>query len=395
LGDFLQAGTVTTIHRLPGSDPSVLAQELVKIGGERPMALLVPALAAEMDGEAFPKILLELSGAAFLSEFVVVLGRAGKNEFDRARSLLEPLPMKNTVIWPEGPHLSTVLKEAEGFPDLGGPGKGRDVWIALGYLLAGDKLHSIGLHDADILTYTVEMPSRLLLPVSDPRLDFSFCKGYYARVTDRLNGRVTRLLVAPLVIVLKRMFSSPLLDLLESLRYPLAGEFAMTSELARQLPIPRNWGLEIGILASVLRETGTKGICQSDICENYRHKHQELSSSDAHKGLNRMAVEVAQTLLSEISFPDLNKGNLSDEFAQEALGMIPRYRADALANGLIYDVQKEKEAIETFAGSIRKSLDNLERGVAAGPLPSWSSTENLMPGFTDAIVEAVVKDSAS
>ncbi len=359
------------------------------------MALLVPALAAEMDGEAFPKILLELSGAAFLSEFVVVLGRAGKNEFDRARSLLEPLPMKNTVIWPEGPHLSTVLKEAEGFPDLGGPGKGRDVWIALGYLLAGDKLHSIGLHDADILTYTVEMPSRLLLPVSDPRLDFSFCKGYYARVTDRLNGRVTRLLVAPLVIVLKRMFSSPLLDLLESLRYPLAGEFAMTSELARQLPIPRNWGLEIGILASVLRETGTKGICQSDICENYRHKHQELSSSDAHKGLNRMAVEVAQTLLSEISFPDLNKGNLSDEFAQEALGMIPRYRADALANGLIYDVQKEKEAIETFAGSIRKSLDNLERGVAAGPLPSWSSTENLMPGFTDAIVEAVVKDSAS
>ncbi len=59
------------------------------------MALLVPALAAEMDGKAFPEILKELSGTAFLSEFVVVLGRAGRDEFDRARSLLEPL----WIIW--------------------------------------------------------------------------------------------------------------------------------------------------------------------------------------------------------------------------------------------------------------------------------------------------------
>jgi glucosyl-3-phosphoglycerate synthase len=55
------------------------------------------------------------------------------------------------------------------------------------------------VHDCDIVTYDRELLARLCYPVAHPSLGFDFCKGYYARVTDQLNGRVMRLLVTPLI----------------------------------------------------------------------------------------------------------------------------------------------------------------------------------------------------
>jgi len=51
----------------------------------------------------------------------------------------------------------------------------------------------------DILTYSRELLARLCYPVAHPNLGFDFCKGYSARFTDKLNGRVMRLLVTPLI----------------------------------------------------------------------------------------------------------------------------------------------------------------------------------------------------
>ena len=70
---------------------------------------------------------------------------------------------------------------------------------------------------------------------------------YYSRVTDRLYGRVSRLFLAPLLHALLRVAGhQPLLDFLLSFRYPLAGEVALTRELATTLPASSGWGLEIG-----------------------------------------------------------------------------------------------------------------------------------------------------
>ena len=394
MGDFLQGGSITTIHRLPGSDLAGIVKELEAAGRERPAVLLVPALASDMDGKAFHTILDRVAGASYLSELVLVLGRGAKADFDRARSLLSRLPMKTSVVWPEGPSLSGVISQADTIINPGGPGKGRDVWIAMGYILAKGKFYSLGLHDADILTYSLEIPTRLLLPVTDPRLGFAFCKGYYPRVTDRLKGRVTRLLVAPLVRVLKRENPSAFLDLLESLRYPLAGEFAMTVDLAGSLPISRSWGLEIGLLSSVFARTGSGGMCQAALCENYRHKHQDLSPGDAAKGLHRMAVEVTETLLREISYREREEGNLERDLYREAVAMLPRYRADALANGLFYSEEREKDAVAIFSRAVGAAAGRLRDSGGEKPLPSWNSTEDLIPGFTDAVAEAVVKDNS-
>ena len=72
-----------------------------------------------------------------------------------------------------------------------------------------------------------------------------------------------------------------LLDFLDAFRYPLAGECAMTTEIARSTRIPSDWGLEVGMLAEVYRNSSLKRICQVELVDNYDHKHRELSEDDA------------------------------------------------------------------------------------------------------------------
>ena len=82
----------------------------------------------------------------------------------------------------------------------------------------------------------------------------------------RMHGRVVRLLVWPLLNSLIAVLGhDPFLVYLNSFRYPLAGEFAVTAMLARSNRIPSDWGLEVGTLAEVFRNTSLKRICQTDL----------------------------------------------------------------------------------------------------------------------------------
>lgn len=71
------------------------------------------------------------------------------------------------------------------------------------------------------------MLARLIYPVANPAFNYMFCKGYYARVADgTMNGRVSRLLVTPLLRALKKVCGQrEFLDYMDSFRYPLAGSF--------------------------------------------------------------------------------------------------------------------------------------------------------------------------
>ena len=122
-------------------------------------------------------------------------------------------------------------------------------------------------------------------PIASPNMDYEFCKGYYARVTDRMHGRVTRLFVTPLIRSLVKLYGSlPLLVYLDSFRYPLAGEFSMIADLARINRIPGDWGLEVETLAEIYRNCSSKRICQVELCETYEHKHQPLSAENPKTG---------------------------------------------------------------------------------------------------------------
>jgi glucosyl-3-phosphoglycerate synthase len=269
----------------------------------------------------------------------------------------------------------------------GAEGKGRACWLAFGLLLGEGECDAIALHDCDIANYSREILAKLCFPVAHPALRFEFCKGFYARVTDRLHGRATRLFVAPLVQAMQQFApAAPFLSYLASFRYPLAGEFAIAAPLLRRSRMPADWGLEIGMLAEMYRNASPRRICQVEVAENYEHKHQPLCPQDRDKGLRRMTIDVGKALLRAAAAEGvaLSGDSLRDlelQYRRCAEEMIDRYEADALLNGLLFDRHEEESMVEVFAESLRDAAQGL-RGEDA-PLPGWNRVQAALPEVFD------------
>ena len=77
--------------------------------------------------------------------------------------------------------------------------------------IASLDLFAFAVHDADIVSYTKMLPTQMLYPIIEPKLDFFFSKGYYARInfeTKKLYGRIHRLFLNPLLEVLQENFAT-------------------------------------------------------------------------------------------------------------------------------------------------------------------------------------------
>lgn len=361
MSDFYQTGVIATFHRLGRINIDKIEAELSWYAKERPIALVLPSLYSELGGDALKGIVRELKEVKYISEIIVTLGPATEEEFRHAKEFFSTLPQKVSIIWNTGPRISEIYKTIER-ADLptGEHGKGRSAWMAYGYVFSQQRFKTIVLHDCDILTYSRDMLARLCYPVTGPSLDYDFCKGFYSRVTDRLHGRMTRLLVTPLIRSLQKILGYlPILIFFDSFRYPLAGEFSMDVDLARVNRIPGDWGLEVGVLAEIYRNTSLRRVCQVDIAENYEHKHQELSPEDASKGLHKMCVDICKslfrTLASEgIVFSDGFFKTLVATYTRTAQDMLKRYEDDAAINGLVFDRHEESLAVETFTKGSKK-----------------------------------------
>jgi glucosyl-3-phosphoglycerate synthase len=401
MSDFYQTGVVATFHRLGRINLEKIEAELSWYANERPIALVLPSLYSELEGEALRGIVRELKEVKYISEIVVTLGPATEEEFRNAKEFFSTLPQKVSIIWNTGPRINEIYKTIER-ADLptGEHGKGRSAWMAYGYVLSQQRFQTIALHDCDILTYSRDMLARLCYPVTSPSLDYDFCKGFYSRVTDRLHGRMTRLLVTPLMRSLQKILGHlPILLFFDSFRYPLAGEFSMDVDLARVNRIPGDWGLEVGVLAEVYRNTSLRRVCQTDIAENYEHKHQELSPEDATKGLHKMCVDICKslfrTLASEgIVFSDGFFKTLVATYTKTAQDMLKRYEDDAAINGLIFDRHAESLAVETFTNGIKKAAEIITEDPLGVPLiSSWDRVTSAIPDILVKIREAVEEDN--
>lgn len=272
--------------------------------------------------------------------------------------------------------------------------------MAYGYVLSQQYFHAIALHDCDILTYSRDMLARLCYPVVNPNLDYDFCKGFYSRVTGRMHGRVTRLLVTPFIRSLQKILGYlPILVFFDSFRYPLAGEFSMDADMARINRVPGDWGLEMGILAEVYRNTSLRRVCQVDIAENYEHKHQELSPEDATKGLHKMAVDISKSILRTLAsegivFSDGFFKTLVTTYVRTAQDMLKRYEDDAAINGLIFDRHEESLAVETFTSGIRKATEIITEDPLGVPLiSSWDRVTSAIPDILNMIKGVVEEDN--
>jgi glucosyl-3-phosphoglycerate synthase len=397
MSDFFQNGVIATLHRLGHESLEKLEARLSEVAETAPIGLILPCLVTELNGNALPRIVQQLSKVTYLQEIVVALDRADRWGFAEAREFFAPLGPRCRILWIEGPEVQDCIRMLmDSGLDIGGPGKGRATWLSMGYVLARETSRIIALHDCDILTYDRYLLARLCYPLADPTLGYEYAKGYYSRVTDRMHGRVVRLFVTPLIRALTQLVGRvSLLDYLDSFRYPLAGEFAMYADLARSVRIPGDWGLEVGMLYEVYRNTSVRRVCQVDVAENYDHKHQTLSLDDATAGLNRMARDIAKTLLRALAMEGVIFGpgfhtTLRIAYLRIAQDTVKVYDDDAAVNGLAFDRHAETAAIEMFARALRRATEEFDADpMAYAGLPNWNRITSAIPDFLERYRDAV------
>ena len=408
MGSFYQNGIVANLHDFSYGTSSEdnykkLENDLIYFSKDNPMELILPCLFSEINGKALPNIISEINKTKFLNHIVVGLDRANNDEYIKSFNFFKKLQIPFSILWNDGPRLMELDKELK---DKGlSPkefGKGRNVWFCIGMTLARGKAESIALHDCDILTYEKSLLAKLFYPVANPVFNFQFCKGYYPRVADgKMNGRVSRLLVFPLLLAMEKTIGrSDYLDFMKSFRYPLAGEFSFRRDLLPRLRIPSDWGLEIGVLSEMQRNHASNRICQVDLAQKYDHKHQDLSENDDNAGLSRMSIDITKALIRKLA----TQGNIftletfrsiKATYYRAALDMIDIYRSDAQMNGLTFDSHIEEKTVELFALNIMKAGESFFENPMETPfIPTWNRVLSAIPDFLDRFKESVELDNA-
>jgi len=330
MSDFAQAGLISTLQRLNDTHLAPLTAELRVLARERTIALVLPCHGGDLTGPAFAHILGELRDADWLSEIILSTNAATGEALARAEARLRELPAP-----------SRILRN-----DLGRTGKGANLHAA--FAITGASI--IATQDCDVASFRAADLARLCYAVAQPHLAYRFAKAYYSRVTDRLYGRVTRLFLAPLLHAVVRVAGHhPLVDFLLSFRYPLAGEVALTRELAVQLPATHGWNVELSHLCEVFRRVDPRDVCQVDGGTGYDHKHQPAATA-----LAGMAAEIARELFSQLAVEGiaLDRAALARAYRREAAHALRRSAALARMNALAFDLPAEREITERFAAQL-------------------------------------------
>jgi len=354
---------ITTLHDFTDPSPDAPVDRA---------AVVVPMTERDHASLAAERVLTTLE--ALDPDRVVVPLRADPGSVGAVADWLDAYDIAAEPLWCDGPRLEELLEEA----GLDGPrGKGRDVWLALGTAASSDY---VVVHDADSLSYSERHVRRLLFSLARGR---SFTKGYYARVeNDRLYGRLFRLFYRPLVRALDGLVSAPFVDYLESFRYALAGEVAVTSRTARRLGAQRGWGFEVGILGEAFSVAGFEGTAQVDLGV-HEHDHRSVGGAG---GLGDMSREVGRALFHALSDhgidPDVE--SLRSAYREAANRLVEQYAADAAFNGLEYDPGAEREQIAAYVDAVTPPSDD-------DRLPPWIEA----PLSPQGVLEAARADLAA
>lgn len=403
MSDFHQHGPITTLHRLSDLRLGVVEQALRDVAARRPVRLILPCHADDVGRPALAQIVAELNAADWLSEVLVPINGFESREdlVASTRAVFGRLTRPVRLIQCDGSAAGNIQSRAESAgliaPDAAGSGKGWNVWLAFGVALADGGEGVLALHDSDIVHYRHEMLLRLCAPAVHPDLAYEFAKGYYRRVTEGVMfGRVTRLFLAPLLRAAIRVAGHhPLLDYLSAFRYPLAGECALSSAVARDLPIHSGWGLEIGILCEIHRHLPPGRVCQVELGPNYEHKHRPLRAARGRggAGLVEMAREIAGVLVAQMRTEGIGLDAegldaLATAYRRTATEAVERHAHDALLNGMRHDADKERAATVAFADALGKAIA-AERDTPPA-LPAWSRMFTALPGMGDELQALVV-----
>ena len=337
-----------------------------------------------------------------MQNIVIGLDKANRNQFLDAKNFFSKLPQKHKILWHDGPNLQKLDKKlSDNNLSPQEMGKGRNVWYCMGYILALGNAEAVALHDCDIITYKKDLLSRLVYPVANPKFNFDFCKGYYPRISkNKVKGRVSRLLVTPLIRALEKTIgNNEFLSFIDSFRYPLAGEFSFRRRVLKDIRIPYDWGLEIGVLSEMYRNYAGNRLCQVDIADNYDHKHQDISIDDKSNGLSKMSIDITKVLIRKLAsqgeiFSMSIFRSLKATYFREALDFVQIYKKDAMMNSFQIDVHEEESAVELFAKNIMEAGQVfLDSPMESPNIPTWNRIDTAFPNFLDELNLAVELDN--
>ena len=359
MADF-QQNVVPTFTRLVDEDLGRMEKQILRAARHVPIGIIIPALFNDLSSPAMQHIIRELAEMNFVKRIYISLASSSEEEFQQATEIIKPIKERAVLLWNDSPAVQAVLEKINQAVPIDAGGKGRAVWIALGYALGKSEVSVLAFHDADIVTYDRGFLLRLLYPVV--HLRYQFAKGFYVRYSDRLHGRVARLFYFPFVKALRDIIGKiDFLEYMADFRYPLSGEFATFATIAYDLLFPSDWGIEVGILAEVYRITRPHRICQVEITSRYDHKHQE-AGEDSNAGLLKMVSDIARTFFTHLASggsiltQDFLR-TLKHTYLATARGYVRIYESYAEMNSLQkFDRHQELGLIEAFAGALDKAF---------------------------------------
>lgn len=183
---------------------------------------------------------------------------------------------------------ATVVEVDGVLPEFGrAEGKGDVLWRSLA-VAEGDLVVWV---DADLSSLEPGHIAALARPFVDPAI--CLVKGTCQRVFGGERGeggRVTELTARPLLRLLRPE--------LARIRQPLAGEYAIRAQCARELSFETDYGVDVGLLIDVADRFGVESIEQVDLGAR-EHRNRPLAD------LHEQAVEVSRSILCRSGHPGL------------------------------------------------------------------------------------------
>ena len=76
MGDFSQNGIISSLHDFGTKSTKDIEKDLLKFSKERKMELILPSLYSELEGDALPKIVNEISKINYISHVIIGLDKA-------------------------------------------------------------------------------------------------------------------------------------------------------------------------------------------------------------------------------------------------------------------------------------------------------------------------------
>ena len=268
-------------------DPCWSIEELVAAKSGRRVSVVLPALDEEATVGGIVAAIVPLTrGPSPLVDELVV---ADSGSTDRTVELAAAAGARVVL-------LTDVLP---GFPPV--PGKGEVLWRALA-ATTGDIVCYL---DSDLVDFDPGFVPALLGPLlTEPGV--ALVKGFYRRplrlettVTDSGGGRVTELLVRPLLAALRPELAGVV--------QPLGGEYAGTRQLLESVSFAPGYGVEIGLLLDTHARLGLAGLAQVNLGVR-KHRNRSLLQ------LGVMARQILAVALARCDVPDA--GGVLTQFVQ-------------------------------------------------------------------------------